>query len=73
MKKKDNEGSTKMNLIGSILPKAIQSILNQKKGSQSIYKLLNKNNDEPSGKRRWNHLYHIDEKSWEDIFWPLLK
>ena len=73
MEKKDNEGNTKMNMIGPILPKAIKSILKQKKGSQNIYIVLNKNNDAPSGKNRWNHIYNIDEKSWEYIFWPLLK
>ena len=57
-----------MNMIGPILPKAIKSILKQKKGSQNIYIVLNKNNDAPSGKNRWNHLYNIDEKSWEYIF-----
>ena len=31
IKKKDNEGNTKMNMIGPILPKAISSILKQKK------------------------------------------
>ena len=62
-----------MTFIGPILPKAIKSILSQKKGSQNNYNLLNKNNDEPSGKRRLNHLYHIDEKSWEYIFLAPLK
>ena len=73
MEKKDNEGNTKMNMIGPILPKAIKSILKQKKGSQNIYIVLNINIDAPSGKNRWNHIYNIDEKSWEYIFWPLLK
>ena len=41
MKKKDNEGNTKNNLIGPIFPKAIKSILKQKKGSQNIYNVLN--------------------------------
>ena len=56
------------NITGPVFPKIVQSILKQKKGSQNIYKILNENNDEPTGKNKWNRLYHIDEKSWEYIF-----
>ena len=56
------------NITGPIFPKIVQSILKQRKGSQNIYKILNENNDEPTGKNKWNRLYHIDEKSWEYIF-----
>ena len=56
------------NITGPIFPKIVQSILKQKKGSQNIYKILNENNDELTGKNKWNRLYHIDEKSWEYIF-----
>ena len=56
------------NITGPIFPKIVQSILKQKKGSQKIYKILNKNNDEPTRKYKWNRLYDIDEKSWEYIF-----
>ena len=68
MRKKENTGSTDKNIIGPVFPKVVQSILKQKKGSQNIYKVLNKNNVEPTGKNKWNHLYHIDEKSWEYIY-----
>ena len=50
MKKKDSKSNTKINLIGPVFPKAIKSMLKQKKGSQNIHNVLNKNNDEPSGK-----------------------
>ena len=56
------------NIIGPIFPKIVQSILKQRKVSQNIYKILNETNDEPTGKNKWNCLYHIDEKSWEYIF-----
>ena len=39
------------NITGPIFPKIVQSILKQRKGSQNIYKILNKNNDEPTGKK----------------------
>ena len=68
MRKKENTGSTDKNIIGPVFPKVVQSILKQKKGSQNIYKVLNKNNIEPTGKNKWNRLYHIDEKSWEYIY-----
>ena len=68
MRKKENTGNIDKNIIGPVFPKVVQSILKQKKGSQNIYKVLNKNDNEPTGKNKWNRLYHIDEKTWEYIF-----
>ena len=64
--------SRKVNIIGTtfgpIIPKPISIILKQQKGSQNIYNVLNQNNDEPTGKIKWNELYNIDDKAWENIF-----
>lgn len=49
-------------------PKPIGIILKQKKGSQNIYNILNKNEEIPTGKLKWNQLYDIDDKTWESIF-----
>ena len=68
MRKKENTGNIDKNIIGPVIPKVVQLILKQKKGSQNIYKVLNKNDNEPTGKNKWNRLYHIDEKTWEYIF-----
>ena len=40
------------NITGPIFQKIVQSILKQRKGSQNIYKILNENNDEPTGKNK---------------------
>ena len=68
MKKNKLINKLDKNITGPIFPKILQSILKQKEGSQNIYKILNKNNDEPIRKIKWNRIYHIDEKSWEYIF-----
>ena len=55
-------------IYGPILPKPISIILKQQKGSQNIYNILNQNNDEPTGKIKWNKIYIIDTKTWENVF-----
>ena len=61
MRKKESTGNIEKNIICPVFPKVVQSILKQKKGSQNIYKFLNKNDYEPTGKNKWNRLYHIDD------------
>ena len=64
--KKNRKVNMKSNIFGPIIPKLISTILKQKKGSQNIYEILNKNNDEPTGKIKWNQIYNnIDENTWE--------
>ena len=65
---KNKETHIDSNMIGPIIPKLVHTILKQKKGSQNIYEVLNQNTEEPTGKIKWNQLYHLDEKSWEHIF-----
>ena len=55
-------------IYGPIVPKPISIILKQQKGSQNIYNILNQNNDEPTGKIKWNKIYNIDTKTWENVF-----
>ena len=63
------KASIKSNTFGPIIPKLISTIFKQKKGSQKIYTILNKINDEPTGKIKWNQIYNnIDENTWEHIF-----
>ena len=72
MRKKENTGNIDKIMTGPVFPKLVQSILKQKKGSKNIYQVLNKNDNEPTGKNRWNHLYNIDEKNMGiHIFGPL--
>lgn len=65
---KTNNVDMKSNTQGPIIPILIHSIGQQKKGSQNIYDILNKNKETPTGKDRWNKIYNIDEKTWETIF-----
>ena len=51
MKKNKLINKLDRDITGSIFPKIFQLILKQKKGSQNIYKILNENNDEPTGKK----------------------
>lgn len=65
---KKKGGYIKNNMFGPIIPKLIYTISKQKKGSQNIYNILNQNKDDPTGKIKWNQIYHIEEKSWQYIF-----
>ena len=49
---------------GSIFPSLIAVIQKQKKRSQDIYLILNKNDDIPTGKIKWNQIYEIPDHSW---------
>ena len=49
---------------GPIFPSIIEVIQKQKKGSQNIYLILNKNHDIPTGKMKWNQIYEISDHSW---------
>ena len=49
---------------GPIFPSLIEVIQKQKKGSQNIYLILNKNDDIPTGKIKWNQIYEIPDHSW---------
>ena len=49
---------------GPIFPSLVEVIQKQKKGSQNIYLILNKNDDIPTGKIKWNQIYEIPDHSW---------
>ena len=53
---------------GPIFPSLIEVIQKQKKGSQNIYLILNKNDDIPTGKIKWNQIYEIPDHSWGYIY-----
>ena len=60
---KNKETHIDSNMIGPIIPKLVHTILKQKKGSQNKYEVLNQNTGKPTGKLKWNQLYHLNEKS----------
>ena len=53
---------------GPIFPSLIEVIQKQKKGSQNIYLILNKKDDIPTGKIKWNQIYEIPDHSWGYIY-----
>lgn len=53
---------------GPYIPIYIHLLLKQKKGSQNIYNVLNKNKELPTGKIKWNRIYDLDDESWESIY-----
>ena len=65
---KNKETHIDSNMIGPIVPKLVHTILKQRKGSHNIYEVLNQNTEEPTGKIKWNQLYHLNENAWEHIF-----
>ena len=54
MKKNEMIDNLDKNMTGPIFPKVVQSIFKLKKGFQNIYQILNKYNDEATGKNNWN-------------------
>ena len=71
MRKKENADNIDKNMIGPVLPKVVQIILRQKKGSQNIYKVLNKNDKEPTGKINGTAYTILMNKHGNLYFWPL--
>ena len=56
-----------------ILPFSFQIYSKNKKGAQDMYKLLNKNNECPSGKTFWNKTYNFNDNQWKQKFWEPFK
>ena len=55
-------------MTNPILPLLLQIYLENKKGTQAMYKLLSENNDTPTGKISWNKKYRFDENEWKIIY-----
>ena len=53
---------------GPIFCSLIEVIQKQKKGSHNIYLNLNKSDDIPTGKIKWNKIYEISDQSWGYIY-----
>lgn len=50
------------------IPSHILPLLQQHKGSQAIYDILNKNKEIPTGKISWNKIYNFSQKDWNQIY-----
>ena len=49
-------------------PSRIYPMLQQKKGTQAMYNILNKNKEIPTGQVTWNKLYNITNNDWKNIY-----
>ena len=56
------------NIEGPFIPKHLKPILQQKTGTQSIYNILNKNSETPTGMLSWNKKYTLSNEDWKKIF-----
>ena len=56
------------NIEGPFIPNHLQPILQQKTGTQSIYNILNKNSEKPTGMLSWNKKYTLSKDDWKKIF-----
>ena len=50
------------------VPSHISPRVQQRKGSQVMYNILNKNNEIPAGKLTRNKLYMFQEEEWKQIY-----
>ena len=56
------------NIEGPFIPKHLKPILQQKTGTQSIYNILNKNSEIPTGMLSWNKKYTLSSGLEENIY-----
>ena len=55
-------------LENPFIPSHIQIFLQQKSGAQAMYNMLNKNSEQPTGKKTWNEKYKFTDQEWEKIY-----
>ena len=67
-KKKLNLENMKNKAESPILPFAFKIYLKSKKGTQDMYKLLNKSTELPSGRIAWDKKYTFNNNEWKTIF-----
>lgn len=55
-------------LEAPFIPSHIQIFLQQKSGAQAMYKTLNKNNEQPTGKKSWDEKFKFTDLEWKKIY-----
>lgn len=55
-------------LENPFIPSHLEVFLKQKSGTKPMYTILNKNNEEPTGKKTWNEKYHFTDEEWKQIY-----
>lgn len=60
--------SLKGKLEYPFIPSHIQIFLQQKSGAQAMYNMLNKNLEQPTGKKTWNEKFNFTDQDWKNIY-----
>lgn len=50
------------------IPSNILPLMQNKKGAQVMYNILNKNKETPTAKQTWNRTYNFKDEDWKEIF-----
>ena len=50
------------------IPSHIQNLIKQKSGAQTMYNILNKNDEQPTGKKTWNEKFNFTDEEWKKIY-----
>ena len=56
------------NIPKPALPFYLSIIIENKKGAKDLYNILNRNNDTPTCRDKWQQTYNIDDTTWREIF-----
>ena len=51
-----------------IRPSVINLFFKNTKGCSDFYNILNKNNDSPTSKSKWESVYNIEDETWKEIY-----
>ena len=51
-----------------IRPSHIKIFMQQKSGAQAMYNILNRNDEQPTGKKTWNEKFHFTDEEWKKIY-----
>ena len=49
-------------------PSHIKIFMQQKSGAQAMYNILNRNDEQPTGKKTWNEKFHFTDEEWKKIY-----
>ena len=56
-------------LILPYIPFNIEPFINKTKGTKHLYKVLSKNDEIPTGRKKWTNHYDFDDSVWGNIFY----
>ena len=54
--------------FNSVRPTVISLFYKNDKGFSDFYNILNKNNDVPTSRSKWDITYNIKDETWKEIY-----